>query len=651
MKSKLLALIAGTLLLLAVEAGPAAAEPPAVQTIGQQASSAQAAQAASGAVQAKPSNANISVRVLSPGNNGAVTQTNDASSSAAADNANATGQTAGQAQTGAGGLQSVGQLAGNQQAAGALSGALQAGASNTNLPVRVLSPGDDGAVSQTNAADSQADADNANATDQTAKQSQDHGSCGCGPGGGSQSTGQAASSTQLAGAASEAKQLDPQNTNIAVRVLSPGDDGSVQQANTVDSTAKADNANTAGQTAMQSQGGGSSSGAQSVGQAASSGQAAGALSGAAQLGASNDNAPVSVLSPGSGGDVSQTNEVRSSADAGNSNAATQRASQGEGGRLCECARLDGVQSIGQSASSEQKALAASLAIQKDAENDNVPVRVLSPGDEGSVEQANTVDSTAKADNANTAGQTATQSQDSGHCGCSGGLGIQAIGQQASSSQAVLAASAALQWGAENTNDPVRVLSPGGDGSERQSNTVDSTATAGNAGATSQSAAETQGSGGGIGIQAVGQLSTSKQLAAAFSLGAQLWAANVSDPVRVLSPGGGGSVEQANDASSDAEARNRNTTSQSTWLSEVGRCLCLAPPTRIQAVGQSADNAQLAFGLSKAAQVWAGNGDSPVRAESEGDGGSLSLAQSNGARSRGGSLNANATRQAAAGLEA
>ena len=63
------------------------------------------------------------------------------------------------------------------------------------------------------------------------------------------------------------------------------------------------------------------------------------------------------------------------------------------------------------------------------------------------------------------------------CGCDGG-GIQAIGQEAKNEQSAGALSAALQFGASNDNAPVRVDSKGDD-SVRQSNSVDSDATAAN----------------------------------------------------------------------------------------------------------------------------------------------------------------------------
>ena len=49
-----------------------------------------------------------------------------------------------------------------------------------NLPVRVLSPGNDGSVDQSNKVDSKADASNHNSTTQTSDQDQSgSGGCGC----------------------------------------------------------------------------------------------------------------------------------------------------------------------------------------------------------------------------------------------------------------------------------------------------------------------------------------------------------------------------------------------------------------------------------------------------------------------------------------
>ena len=56
----------------------------------------------------------------------------------------------------------------------------------------------------------------------------------------------------------------------------------------------------------------------------------------------------------------------------------------------------GTQAVGQKASNEQAAAAKSSAVQKDAKNTNVSVRIFSDGDNGNVSQSNTVDSKAKA---------------------------------------------------------------------------------------------------------------------------------------------------------------------------------------------------------------------------------------------------------------
>ena len=639
MRAKLLALSAGLLLLvLALGAGTAVAGLPDVQTVGQTASNDQTADATSGAAQVQPSNTNISVRVLSPGDDGDVTQTNSVSSDAAAGNANDTSQSAGQLL--GGGTQTVGQAAGSTQAADALSGALQLGGLNANAPVDNLAPSGDGSVQQAGSADASAAAGNAASTDQSAEQ-RAAAPCGC-DGSGTQTVGQAASNEQEAGAASLAKQVEPRNTNVAVRVLSPGNDGDVTQTNAVDSSAKAGNRADLDQSAMQAQGG--SSGSQSVGQAAKNEQAAGALSAGVQEGAKNVNVPVRVLSPGNGGDVTQTNSVSSHATAGNANDTSQAAKQVDGaGRYCSC--FVGTQAVGQAAKNEQAALAGSLAVQKDAKNVNVPVRVLSPGSDGDVSQSNSVDSQAKAGNANELDQAATQAAGGGLCGCGAGKGVQVVGQAASSEQAALAGSAAIQKGAENLNAPVRVLSPGSDGDVSQSNRVDSEAKAGNRNDTDQSAAQGQAGGlGGLGVQAIGQYADSKQLAGAASFAAQLGAKNANVPVRVLSPGAGGSVEQENAVSSSAAAGNANDTDQKArQVEEGGRCGCIGG-IGIQAIGQAAKSEQGALAASLALQKGAENVDAPVRVLSPGWDGHVS--QSNTVSSEAKAGNRNDTEQSA-----
>ncbi len=221
-----------------------------IQAIGQSAKSEQDATAAAKTIQVKPSNTNISVRVLSPGNDGDVTQSNTATSDATAGNINLTKQDADQKQEGdckcEGGDQFIAQSAKNDQDAKALAATVQEKPSNKNISVRVLSEGDDGDVTQSNTATSNATAGNINLTKQDADQKQDGGS-------GTQAIGQSADSEQDALAASLTAQKEPSNTNISVRVLSPGKGGSVTQSNTASSDATAGNLNATKQDADQKQ--------------------------------------------------------------------------------------------------------------------------------------------------------------------------------------------------------------------------------------------------------------------------------------------------------------------------------------------------------------------------------------------------------------
>ena len=102
--------------------------------------------------------------------------------------------------------------------------------------------------------------------------------------------------------------------------------------------------------------------------------------------------------------------------------------------------------------------------------------------------------------------------------------------------------------------------------------------------------------GAIGIQALGQSSWNAQgsLAASFAAqkagrspcGCPEGASNVNDPVRVLSPGSGGSVWQANTVESDATGSNTNGVEQSASPDPVGR---RGAQLGIQAAGQAAQN--------------------------------------------------------------
>ena len=686
MEKRFIALVLGALtLLLALGATTALADPsPGVQAAGQSATSAQQASAASEATQTNPSNTNISVRVLSPGNDGSVSQTNSVSSNATAANSNSADQSTSQSQAGGGGIQTGNQSAGNAQLAAALSSASQYGATNTNTPVRVLSPGNAGSVSQSNDASSTASSSNDNHADQSADQNQTGGgSCGCEPaaapatagdqpatapasatqqtnaadssgaagnsnstdqasgqsqggsGSGIQTSDQKAGNEQAAVAASSAVQERPTNTNISVRVLSPGNDGSVSQTNSVSSNATASNHNSTDQSSNQDQSGGGGCGCQSTDPAVQTSdqsswnkQAAGALSSAKQEGAKNTNLPVRVGSPGNDGSVSQSNSVDSHASADNSNGTDQTAHQDESG-----ASGTSVQTVDQAAKDEQLAAALSAAKQSDASNHNSPLRVGSPGGGGSVDQSNSADSTASASNNDRTDQDAEQSDPPSRstCGCNSGVGIQVLGQDADSKQASFAGSATLQvFGKSecgcstggNSNGPVRVWSDGSDGSVTQSNSADSTASARNWNDTDQTGRQDQSGGAGIAIQALGQQAKNGQLAVGLSAAFQIDPSNHNGPTRVYSPGNGGSVTQANDASSDASADNWNDTDQTAGQSQHGSGSCgCASDVVVQALGQSASSLQAALVLSKAFQSKPHNANGPTSVWSSGNAGS------------------------------
>jgi hypothetical protein len=639
MRRVFLALAVAAFLLLVAGVGTAAANPPASQGLGQWAGSEQDAGSAAGTAQQEASNQSSPVRVLSPGDDGSVSQSNEASSDATAGNLNGTQQTADQAQGGGSGLQAVGQSATNDQDASALGFTHQSGASNENDPVRVLSSGDAGSVSQSNDASSEASAGNANITEQSADQQQAGGRC-CG-GTGEQVIGQSADSEQDAAALAATVQEKPSNENISVRVLSPGDDGDVSQSNEASSNAEAGNLNATEQTADQTQAAGDSckcgsGGEQVIGQSAKNDQDAAALAATKQEKPSNSNISVRVLSPGDGGSVSQSNVASSDATAVNANLTGQTANQTQAGDSCKCGG-GGEQIIGQSAKNDQDAAALAATKQEKPSNSNISVRVLSPGDDGDVTQTNEASSNAHSGNLNATKQEAGQLQ-------AGGSGLQAIGQSAKNDQDALALGLTVQKRASNENTPVRVLSPGDSGSVSQSNVASSDAHSGNLNLTEQSADQSQGGSPckcRSGLQAIGQSADSKQEAAAISATIQEKPSNTNNPVRVLSWGEDGDVSQSNEATSNATAANANATKQAADQLQAGG-------SGIQAIGQSASNSQGALALGLTIQKGASNESRPIRVKSPGDGGSVS--QSNVATSDAWAGNINWTDQHAGQIQ-
>ncbi len=594
MNRHILAWVASAALLGAAGAAPAMADDSgATQALGQSASNQQSANSDATSTQVNPSNQNISVRVLSPGDNGSVSQTNASQALSAAGNLNKTSQSASQTQGGGGGTQAAGQSADSKQSADADASSTQLHPSNQNIDVRVLSPGDNGSVHQTNASQAEALAGNANKTEQTADQTQGGGS------GGTQLLGQDASNKQHADADAESKQVKPSNQNIGVRVLSPGDDGSVKQTNASEAAAVAGNANKTTQDASQNQGAsqplltsrctsscdGGSSGTQALGQDASNKQDADADASSTQIHPSNVNAPVRVLSPGDNGKVEQSNVSSADALAGNLNKTEQSGEQNQYGH--GHGDSTAIQALGQSATNKQDADADASSKQIGASNVNAPVRVGSNGDNGKVEQANVSSADAVAGNLNKTEQSGEQNQGGGlmeaaapRCehGCDdhSGTAIQALGQQAYSDQKADADASSKQIGASNVNAPVREGSNGDDGSVKQLNASSAEALAFNVNDTDQSAEQDQGGPGhGTAIQALGQDAGNRQHADADATSEQICPVNLNAPVSV---GGqdrkekskhaqspkrtkGGSVMQANLSQAASAAGNKNRLSQ------------------------------------------------------------------------------------------
>ncbi len=405
--SLLVVLVLGT---TAAMATPPPVAAPATQTAGQSNGSDQSATADATSTQSSPSNVNIPVRVLSPGNDGSVDQSNSSTALAGAVNLNATQQHTGQNQAGGSGgpaTQAAGQDNTSHQTADSTASSTQDSPSNVNIPVRVLSPGNDGSVSQSNDSSAASLAANLNATDQSIGQNQ------AGSGGPAvQAAGQKNGSSQSADSTATSTQDHAVNYNIPVRVLSPGDGGSVDQSNSSTAVALGVNANLTGQKIEQNQAGGGSYGGvpyvQAAGQQSASTQDATSDATSTQCDPANYNIPVRVLSPGNDGSVEQSNDSTALSLAANLNKTDQSIGQHQAGLAPAVAAL--VQAAGQDASNKQDAGATATSTQSHASNTNAPVRVLSPGDAGSVDQSNSSFAGALALNANLLCQSIWQNQ-------------------------------------------------------------------------------------------------------------------------------------------------------------------------------------------------------------------------------------------------
>ena len=478
---------------------------------------------------------------------------------------------AGTAMADAGATQAVGQTAGNAQTADADASSTQVQPTNRNISVRVLSPGDSGAVSQSNESEAAAAAANANATGQAAQQSQ--------PAAGTQAVGQAAHSSQSADADAASKQIKPTNQNISVRVLSEGDDGAVEQENSSSAAALAANANKTAQEAQQSGGGDDDGGGtQAAGQKADNEQNADADATSVQDRPENVNAPVRVLSEGDGGDVEQENSSKAKSAALNANATKQAATQNQGGgeetsegKAPEAASAPGedegvkqdkggedhgapaIQAVGQKAASDQDAESEATSKQAGAKNVNAPVRVKSHGDQGDAEQSNSSKAGSLAANKNATGQLAKQAQGERD---GGGPAVQAIGQLNKSEQDADSEATSRQVGAKNVNAPVGALTRGRGGDVEQSNESKAGSIAANRNATKQAAAQwLGGDDDSVAIQAIGQAAFNDQDADAEATSVQLWPANVNAPVATL--GGHGDCTGGEEDRKDAHSAEGN----------------------------------------------------------------------------------------------
>jgi GTP cyclohydrolase II len=370
-------------------------------------------------------------------------------------------------------VQAVEQAAGTGQSANSSASSTQTNPSNSNISVRIFSPGDSGSVSQSNNSVAGSIAGNAAKTDQAVSQSQ-------GSGGGEQAVGQVAETIQQAKSKAESKQEKPSNSNISVRIHSPGDDGDVSQSNNSVAGSAAGNLAETSQGVAQQQGGGEEakskccggSGVQAVGQEAKTIQKAESDAKSVQEHASNENIPVRIGSKGDNGSVEQSNNSVALSLAGNAAKTTQGVEQTQGGG-CGC-HGDLVQAVGQKAITGQLAESEATSIQKGASNSNTPVRIHSEGDDGDVEQSNNSIALSAALNAALTDQAVGQSQGGG-CGCGdrhksdAGERVQAVGQWAETWQAADSDAKSEQWKPSNSNTPVREKSKGGGGSVSQSN--------------------------------------------------------------------------------------------------------------------------------------------------------------------------------------
>jgi hypothetical protein len=376
---------------------------------------------------------------------------------------------------------------------------------------------------------------------------------------------------QSADSSASSTQTAPSNSNISVRIFSPGDNGSVSQSNNSVAGSVAGNKAATTQAVGQSSGGGGG-GEQVVGQGSQTYQDAKSRAESKQYKPSNSNISVRIHSKGDDGDVSQSNNSIAGSVAGNKAETTQAVEQEQGGGADmahgKCCAGAGVQAVGQKAETGQKAESDAKSVQEHASNENIPVRIGSEGDNGSVSQENNSAALSFAGNAASTTQAVEQVQGGG-CGCASEL-VQAVGQKAETGQKADSDATSIQKGAKNSNTPVRIKSDGDDGDVEQSNNSIALSAALNAAETVQAVGQGQGGGcgcgdrhksGGARVQAVGQWAETWQKADSDATSEQFKPSNSNTPVREKSWGGGGSVSQSNTSLAGSAALNLARTKQ------------------------------------------------------------------------------------------
>ena len=144
-------------------------------------------------------------------------------------------------------VQGVEQVAGTGQSATSNATSTQTAPSNSNISVRIFSPGENGSVSQSNNSAAVSGAVNKASTTQAVTQA--------GGGAGEQAAGQIALTGQKADSKATSEQYKPSNSNISVRIHSDGNDGNVEQSNNSLAGSLAANKAETNQTVDQSQDG------------------------------------------------------------------------------------------------------------------------------------------------------------------------------------------------------------------------------------------------------------------------------------------------------------------------------------------------------------------------------------------------------------